>query len=114
MPLVDNVITQLGKSAWFTASDLQSSFWYIQRALEDMKKITLIIKIGLYDWMVVLFGLKNAMSTFTKIMSKKFKELGDKFLKVFVDDFNVHNENWEEHLQHMDTTFFNLREVNLN
>jgi uncharacterized protein YehS (DUF1456 family) len=62
-------------------------------AFEDMKKTTLIIKIGLYDWTVMLFGLKNATSTFTRTMSKKFKELGDKFLKVFVDDLNVHNEN---------------------
>jgi len=46
-------------------------------------------------------------------MSKVFKELGDKFLKVFVDDFNVHNESWEEHLQHLSTMFFKLREVNL-
>ncbi len=71
MPFIDNVITELGKFAWFTALDLQSSFQYIQRALKDMKKITLIIKTGLYDWTVVPFGLKNAMSTFTKTMSKK-------------------------------------------
>jgi hypothetical protein len=59
------------------------------------------------------FGLKNATSTFTKTMSKKFKELGDKFLKIFVDDLNVHNENWEEHLQHLNIVFLKLKEVNL-
>jgi hypothetical protein len=31
-------------------------------------------------------------------MSTVFKELGDKFLKIFVDDPNVHSENWEGHL----------------
>jgi len=59
------------------------------------------------------FGLKNATSTFTRTMSTIFKELGDKFLKIFVDDLNIHNENWEEHLQHLDAFFFKLREVNL-
>jgi hypothetical protein len=39
--------------------------------------------------------------------------LGDKFLKVFVDDFNVHSENWEEHLQHLSIVFLKLKEVNL-
>jgi hypothetical protein len=39
--------------------------------------------------------------------------LGSKFLKVFVDDFNVHNESWEEHLQHLDVVFYTLKEVNL-
>jgi hypothetical protein len=78
-----------------------------------MKKKTLITKIRLYDWTVMPFGLKNATSTFTITMSEVFKDLGSKFLKVFVDDFNVHNESWEEHLQHLDVVFYKLREVNL-
>ncbi len=49
MPLVDNVITQLGKSAWFITLDLQSSLWQIPMALEDMKRTTLITKTRLYD-----------------------------------------------------------------
>jgi hypothetical protein len=82
-------------------------------APKDMKKKTLITKIRLYDWTVMPFGLKNATSTFTITMSEVFKDLGSKFLKVFVDDFNVHNESWEEHLQHLDVVFYKLREVNL-
>jgi hypothetical protein len=113
MPLVDDVISQLGKSAWFTTLDLQSGFWQIRMAPEDMKKMALIIKTGLYDWIVMPFGFKNATSTFTQTMSTIFKELGDKFLKIFVDDLNIHSENWEKHLQHLDAVFFKLREVNL-
>ncbi len=113
MPLVEDVSSQLGKSAWFTTLDLQSGFWQIRMAPEDMKKTSLITKIGLYDWTVMPFGLKNATNTFTRTMSTVFKELGDKFLKIFVDDLNVHNENWEGHLQHLDAVFLKLREVNL-
>jgi hypothetical protein len=46
-------------------------------------------------------------------MSEVFRDLGDKFLKVFVDDLNVHNENWEDHLQHLGAVLSILREVNL-
>ncbi len=46
MPLVEDVISQLGKPAWFTALDLQSGFWQIQMAPEDMKKTALITKTG--------------------------------------------------------------------
>jgi hypothetical protein len=67
----------------------------------------------LYDWTIIPFGLKNATSIFTRTMSKVFKDLGSKFLKVFVDDLNVHNKSWEEHLQHLDVVFFKLKEVNL-
>jgi hypothetical protein len=59
------------------------------------------------------FGLKNATNTFTKTMSTIFKELGETFLKIFVDDLNIHIENWDKHLQHLDVVFFKLREVNL-
>jgi hypothetical protein len=82
-------------------------------APEDMKKTALITKAGLYDWTVMPFGLKNATSTFTRTMSAIFKELGDRFLKIFVDDLNIHSEDWEEHLQHLDVVFLKLRGVNL-
>jgi hypothetical protein len=82
-------------------------------APEDMKKMALVTKTGLYDWTVMPFGLKNATNTFTRTMSLVFKELGDKFLKVFVDDLNVHNKNWEDHLQHLEAVLSKLREVNL-
>ncbi len=113
MPLIEDVISQLGKSSWFTALDLQSGFWHIRMAPEDVKKTALITKTGLYDWNVMPFGLKNATSTFTRTMSLVFKELGDKFLKVFMDDLNVHSECWEDHLRHLEAVFSKLREVNL-
>jgi hypothetical protein len=94
MPLVEDVIDQLGNSTWFTALDLQSGFWQIRMAPEDVKKTALITKTGLYDWTVMPFGLKNATSTFTRTMSEVFKDFGSKFLKVFVDDLNVHSGSW--------------------
>jgi len=113
MPLVDDVISQLGKSAWFTALDLQSGFWQIRMVPENMKKTTLVTKTGLYDWTIMPFGLKNATCTFTRTMLLVFKELGDKFLKVFVDDLNVHIKNWEDHLQHLEAVLSKFKEVNL-
>jgi len=113
MPLVEDVIDQLGNSAWFTALDLQSGFWQIRMALEDVKKTALITKTGLYDWTVMPFGLKKTTSTFTRTMFEVFKDFGSKFLKVFVDDLNVHSGSWVEHLQHLDMVLCKLREVNL-
>jgi len=49
MPLVEDVIDQLGSSAWCTALDLQSGFWQIRMAPEDVKKTALITKTRLYD-----------------------------------------------------------------
>jgi len=94
MPLVEDVISQLGKSAWFTALDLQSGFWQIRMALEDVGKTALVTKSGLFEWTVMPFGLKNATSTFTRTITEVFKDVGDSFLNIFIDDFNVHNKEW--------------------
>jgi len=82
-------------------------------APEDMGKTALITKSGLYDWTIMPFGLKNATSTFTRTMTEVFKELGNSFLKIFVDDLNVHSEKWQDHLQHLGAVLSRLREVNL-
>ncbi len=63
--------------------------------------MTLITKLGLYEWLVMPFGLKNATNTFFMIMTCIFLEWLQHFLKVFVDDFNIHNTTWEEHLEHI-------------
>jgi len=113
MPLVEDVISQLGKSAWFTMLDLQSGFWQIRMAPKDIGKTTLVTKSGLFEWTVMPFGLKNATSTFTRTMTEVFKDVGDSFLKIFVDDLNVHSEEWRDHLQHLGAVLSRLREVNL-
>jgi hypothetical protein len=82
-------------------------------ALEDICKFALIIKLGLFDWTVMPFGMKNTTNTFSKIMMEVFSIYLDKFLKVFVDDLNVHYITWEEHLDHQPYALLWLREVNL-
>jgi hypothetical protein len=82
-------------------------------APEDVKKTALVTKTRLYDWTIMPFNLKNATSTFTRTMLLVFEELGDKFLKVFMDDLNVHCENWEDHLRHLEAVLSKLKEVNL-
>ncbi len=47
------------------------------------------------------FGLKNVINTFFVLMVEIFKEMGEKFLKLLVDVFNIQNETWEGHLQHI-------------
>jgi hypothetical protein len=60
------------------------------------------------------FRLKNATNTFSRTMVEVFKEQNDQFLKKFVDDVNVHNSDWSEHLEHLRLVFERLRFVKLN
>jgi hypothetical protein len=67
----------------------------------DVKKTTKITKSSFYDWNVMPFRLNNATWTFSKTMVEVFKDWTNQFLKVFVDDVNIHNQTWEEHLTHL-------------
>jgi hypothetical protein len=91
MPLVNDVMMQLGKAQWFSALDLQFGFWQIKMALKDIHTFALITKSKLFDYIIMPFGMKNATSTFFKTMKEVFGTYFDKFLKVFVDNQNVHN-----------------------
>ncbi len=113
MPLVDDVLMQLGKTQWFFALNLQFGFWQIKMALEDIHKFALITKFKLFDYTIMPFGMKNATNIFSRTMTEVFGAYLDKFLKVFMDDLNVHNLRWEEHMEHLWNVLLKLREVNL-
>ncbi len=60
-------------------------------APKDVCKYALVTKLGLFNWTIMPFSMKNATSTFSKTMTKVFRVYMDKFLKVFIDDLNVYN-----------------------
>jgi hypothetical protein len=65
---------------------------------KDMNKTTVIIKIGFCECNVMPFGLKNTTIIFSRTMDKVFKDWNNYFLEVFVDDVNIHNLNWKDHM----------------
>jgi hypothetical protein len=80
---------------------------------DDVKKTTMITKSSPYEWNVMPFGLKNTTSTFSQTMVDIFKEWTNQFVKVFVDDINIHSGTWNEHLGHIILVFQKLKGVNL-
>ncbi len=59
------------------------------------------------------FGLKNATSTLSRTMANIFKKWTNQFVKVFVDNVNIHSGTWNEHLCHIRPVFQKLKTVNL-
>jgi hypothetical protein len=59
------------------------------------------------------FKMKNAIGTFSKIMPEMFKDWIDQFLKVLINDVNIHSQTWEEHLTHLKVVLTRLQEENL-
>jgi hypothetical protein len=85
----------------FSKIDLQSGYHQLKIRECDILKTTFILRYGLYEYMVMSFGLTNAPTYFMYLMNKVFMEYLDKFVMVFIDDILVYLRSEEEHEEHL-------------
>ena len=69
-------------------------------AVEDRAKTTFRCPgaIGLYEWVVMTFGLKNAGATYQRALNYIFHKLIDRVVEIYVDDVIVKSKGYKEHL----------------
>ncbi len=54
-----------------------------------------------YEYNVMLFGLKGALVTFQRLMTKVLRPYLYVFVMVYLDDIIIFSQTMDEHLQHM-------------
>ena len=54
--------------------------------------------LGLFEWVVMTFGLKNAGATYQRAMNYIFHELIGKIVEIYIDDVVVKSNGYQEHL----------------
>jgi len=71
----------------------------------DIPKIAICTHQGLYEFVIMPFALTNAPTTFQALINQVFQPYLRKFILLFFDDILTYNQNYEQHLTHLQTTF---------
>jgi hypothetical protein len=68
-------------------------------AIEDISKTAFRCPgLGLFEWIVMTFGLKNAGVTYQRAMNYIFHELIGKIVEIYIDDVVIKSLNHDSHL----------------
>jgi hypothetical protein len=113
LPRIDVIFDQLAGAKVFSKIDIRSGYHQIKIRPCDIPKTTFSTRYGLYEFLVMSFGLTNAPAYFMYLMNSLFMTELDKFVVVFIDDILIYSKNEKEHAKHLRIVQERLRDHKL-
>ena len=89
MPRIDQLVDAKVGHLRMSFLDAFQGYCQIPLALDDQEKTAFVTPIGNYHYKVKLFGLKNAGSTYQRMMTKMFEPQLGKNVEVYIDNMVV-------------------------
>jgi hypothetical protein len=113
LPHIDILFDQLVSARVFSKVDLRLGYHQIKIRPEDVPKTAFSTRYGLYEYLIMSFGLTNAPAHFMYLMNFVFMSELDKFVVVFIDNILIYSKSEEEHAQHLRVILQRLRDHQL-
>jgi hypothetical protein len=111
VPNMTDLASRLHGCKVFTKLDLRKGYYQIPVRMEDVPKTAVITPFGLWEFLRMPFGLRNAGQTFQRLMD--MVGAGLSFVFIYLDDLLVASPDEAAHVQHLALVFQRLREYGL-
>ena len=111
VPHIQDFSVHLAGMKVFSKVDLVRSYHQIPVAVDDIPKTAIITPFGLYEFLRMPFGLKNAAQTFQRLMDTVCQGLDSVF--IYIDDILVASKDADTHKHHLHLLFQRLNEYGL-
>jgi hypothetical protein len=99
LPNMGDLSGRLSGCTVFSKLDLQKGYFQVPVAAADVAKTAIITPFGLFEFLRMPFGLKNAGMTFQRLMDRIFFDFP--FVFVYLDDMLVASRSVDEHRVHL-------------
>ena len=101
IPRINDLLDQLKGAKYFSKIDLKSGYHQVPIEPSDVWKTAFKAKEGLFEWLVMTFGLTNAPATFMKLMDDILWPFTDSFVVVYLDNVLIFSQSWDDHVHHI-------------
>ncbi|XP_041915813.1 uncharacterized protein LOC121680475 [Alosa sapidissima] len=113
LPRIEEALTNLKKSQWYSTLDLASGYWQVEVDEQDKEKTAFATPMGLYEFQRLPFGLCNGPATFQRLMQRCLGDLNLDTVLVYLDDVIIFSPSFESHIQHLEEVFHKMRSFGL-
>ncbi|KAJ1575391.1 hypothetical protein NDA15_001059 [Ustilago hordei] len=109
LPLIEEQLFLLRKARIYTKLDLRAAYNLIRIAKGDEWKTAFGTQLGLYEYLVMPFGLANAPAHFQSFINDIFQDIIGIYVVVYLDDFLIFSDTEEAHVKHVTEVLTRLR-----
>jgi hypothetical protein len=109
LPRIDQIVDSTSGCDLLSFLDAYSGFHQIQMSREDRKHTAFVTVDGLYCYVIMPYGLKNALPTFVRAVSKTFGDLIRDRVEVYVDDIVVKTKRGSTLVEDLNLVFDRLQ-----